>query len=164
MLSILAIVIPLALLVVLIWKQVNIAVSALICTGLMAAMSGLNVYDCLTSNYMSSFVGYILNYWPLIFLGASFGKAMQLGGGAEDLANMLTAKFGTKYTVPMLCVVTLILGYGGVSCYVIVFVMYPICLNMFKKADLPRKMIPGIIAAYRYRFALAPPPWSTTSP
>lgn len=147
MLSILAIVIPLALLVVLIWKQVNIAVSALICTGLMAAMSGLNVYDCLTSNYMSSFVGYILNYWPLIFLGASFGKAMQLGGGAEDLANMLTAKFGTKYTVPMLCVVTLILGYGGVSCYVIVFVMYPICLNMFKKADLPRKMIPGIIAA-----------------
>ena len=147
MLSILAIVIPLALLVILIWKQVNIAVSALICTGLMAAMSGLNVYDCLTSNYMSSFVGYILNYWPLIFLGASFGKAMQLGGGAEDLANMLTAKFGTKYTVPMLCVVTLILGYGGVSCYVIVFVMYPICLNMFKKADLPRKMIPGIIAA-----------------
>ena len=147
MLSILAIVVPLLILIFLIWKRVNIAVSALICTGLMAAMSGLNVYDCLTNDYMAAFVGYIKSYWPLIFLGASFGKAMQLGGGAEDLANWMTAKLGTKYIVPMLCLVTLILGYGGVSCYVIVFVMYPICLNVFKKADLPRKMIPGIVAA-----------------
>ncbi len=147
MLSILAIIIPLLLLVFLIWKKMNIAVSALICTGLMAAMSGLNVFESLTGGYMESFVGYIKSYWLLIFLGASFGKAMQLGGGAEDFANMLSAKFGTKWVIPLLCVVTLILGYGGVSCYVIVFVMYPICLNIFKKADLPRKMIPGIIAA-----------------
>lgn len=147
MLSILAIVIPLLLLVFLIWKRVNIAVSAILCTGLMAFMSGLNVYDCLTQDYMASFSGYIKSYWPLIFLGASFGKAMQLGGGAEDLANLLTSKFGTKYTVAVLCLTTLVLAYGGVSCYVIVFVMYPIALNMFRKADLPRHMIPAIIAA-----------------
>lgn len=147
MLSILAIIVPLLLLVFLIWKQVNIAVSALICTGLMAAMSGLNVYDSLTGGYMESFVGYVRSYWLLIFLGASFGKAMQLGGGAEDLANLLTAKLGTKYIVPVLCVTTLILGYGGVSCYVIIFVIYPIALNMFKKADLPRHLVPAIVAA-----------------
>ena len=147
MLSILAILLPLLLLVFLIWKKMNIAISALICTALMAALSGLNVFECMTGGYMDSFVGYIKSYWLLIFLGASFGKAMQLGGGAEDLANMLSSKFGTKWTVPLLCVVTLILGYGGVSCYVIVFVMYPICLNMFKKADISRRLIPGIIAA-----------------
>lgn len=147
MLSILAIVVPLLLLVFLIWKRVNIAVSALVCSGLMAAFSGLNVYECLTGGYMDSFVGYIKNYWPLIFLGASFGKAMQLGGGAEDLANLLTSKLGVKHTMLVLCLTTLVLGYGGVSCYVIVFVMYPIALNMFKKADLPRHLIPAIIAA-----------------
>ena len=147
MFSVLAIIIPLLLLVFMIWKQVNIAVSALVCTGLMAALSGLNVYDCLTGGYMQSFVGYIQSYWPLIFLGASFGKAMQLGGGAEDLANLLTAKLGTKYIVPVLCVTTLILAYGGVSCYVIIFVIYPNALNMFKKADLPRHLIPAIVAA-----------------
>ena len=59
MLSVLAIVIPLLLLVFLIWKRVNIAVSAILCTGLMAVMSGLNVYDCLTNDYMAAFVGYI---------------------------------------------------------------------------------------------------------
>ena len=147
MLSILAIIVPLLLLVVMIWKRINIAVSAIVCTGLMAFLSGLNVYDCLTKDYMAAFVGYIQSYWPLIFLGASFGKAMQLGGGAEDLANLLTSKLGTKYTVAVLCLTTLVLGYGGVSCYVIVFVMYPIALNMFKKADLPRHLIPGIVAA-----------------
>lgn len=81
MLSVLAIVIPLLILVVMIWKKVNIAVSAIVCTGLMAVMSGLNLYECLTQSYMEAFVGYIKSYWPLIFLGASFGKAMQLGGG-----------------------------------------------------------------------------------
>lgn len=79
MLSVLAIVVPLLLLVFLIWKRVNIAVSALICTGLMALLSGLDIYTCLTNDYMDAFVGYIRSYWPLIFLGASFGKAMQLG-------------------------------------------------------------------------------------
>lgn len=147
MLSVLAIVVPLLLLVFLIWKRVNIAVSALVCTGLMALLSGLNVYTCLTADYMEAFVGYIRSYWPLIFLGASFGKAMQLGGGAEDLANLLTSRLGTKYTIAVLCLTTLVLGYGGVSCYVIVFVMYPIALNMFKKADLPRHLIPAIVAA-----------------
>ena len=147
MLSVLAIVIPLLLLVFWIWKRVNIAVSAILCTGLMALLSGLNVYDCLTNDYMAAFVGYIKSYWPLIFLGASFGKAMQLGGGAEDLANWLTSKLGTKYTMIVLCATTLVLAYGGVSCYVIVFVMYPIALNMFKKADLPRHLIPAIVAA-----------------
>ena len=145
--SVLAIIIPLLLLVVLIWKRINIAVSAILCTGLMAFMSSLNVYDSLTVNYMEAFVGYIESYWPLIFLGASFGKAMQLGGGAEDLANLLTSKLGTKYTIAVLCVTTLVLAYGGVSCYVIVFVIYPIALNMFKKADLPRHLIPAVVAA-----------------
>ena len=42
---------------------------------------------------------------------------------------------------------TLVLSYGGVSCYVIVFVIYPIALNMFKKADLPRHLIPAVVAA-----------------
>lgn len=62
MLSVLAIVIPLLLLVFLIWKRVNIAVSAILCTGLMALLSGLNVYDCLTNDYMAAFVGYIKSY------------------------------------------------------------------------------------------------------
>ena len=146
MLSVLAIIVPLLILVFLIWKKVNIAISAIICTGLMAAMSGLNVYDCLTTDYMKAFVGYIQSYWPLILLGASFGKAMQLGGGAEDLANLLTAKIGTKHTITVLCFTTLILAYGGVSCYVIIFVIYPIALNMFKKADLPRHLIPSVVA------------------
>lgn len=51
MLSVLAIIVPLIVLVIMIWKKVNIAVSAIVCTGLMALMSGLNIYDCLTNDY-----------------------------------------------------------------------------------------------------------------
>ena len=145
--SILAVLVPIALLIVLIWKRVHIAVSALICTCLMALLSGLDVYSSISVDFMTAAGNYVKTNWPMFFLGASFGKAISLGGGAEDLANMLIKKFGTKHAVPVLCVVAMILAYGGVNCFVIVFVMYPLCLNIFKAADLPRKMIPGIIAA-----------------
>ena len=52
MLSVLAIIVPLIVLVIMIWKKVNIAVSAIVCTGLMALMSGLNIYDCLTWKHL----------------------------------------------------------------------------------------------------------------
>lgn len=142
-----AIVGPLLLLVFLIWKRFNIAVSAVLCTALMAIMSGLSVFDSMTTGYMTAFSNYIKNYWLLIFLGSTFGNAMQISGAADDVAALLTKGFGTKWTVPILCLTTLVLGYGGVSCYVIVFAIYPIALNMFKKADLPRHLIPAIVAA-----------------
>lgn len=142
-----AIVLPLLLLVYLIWKKFNIAVSAILCTALMAIMSGLNIFESMTGGYMTAFSGYIKSYWLLIFLGSTFGKAMQVSGAADDVANLLTKWFGTKHTVLALCITTLILAYGGVSCYVIVFAIYPIALNMFKKADLPRHLVPAIVAA-----------------
>jgi len=144
--SIIAILVPIVVLVILIWKRVNICVSALICTCLLAGLSGLNVSESISVDFMAAAGNYVRMYWPMFFLGASFGKSMSLGGGAADFAHMLTKKMGTKYTVPMLCVVAMILGYGGVNCFVIVFVVYPICLNIFKTADLPRKLVPGIIS------------------
>ena len=144
--SIIAVLIPIIVLVILIWKRVHIAVSALICTCLLALLSGLDVYQSVTVDYMAAAGNYVRMYWPMFFLGASFGKSISLGGGAADLAYMLTRKIGTKYTIPVLSVVAMILAYGGVNCFVIVFVMYPICLNIFKTADLPRKLVPGIIS------------------
>ena len=130
--NIMSIVLPLAIMVVMIWKKVHIAVSAIVCTGIMALMSGLNVFDVLTADYMKAFVGYIQSFWPLIFLGATFGNVMQITGGANDVADLLIKKFGSKNTMVVLCLTTLVLAYGGVSCYVIVFAMYPIALKMFK--------------------------------
>lgn len=145
--SIIAIVLPLLIMVVLIWKKVHITVAAVVCTGLMALMSGLNVFESITNDYMKAFVNYIQLFWPLIFLGATFGNVMQITGAANDVAQLFINKFGSKNTIVVLCVTTLVLAYGGVSCYVIVFAMYPIALKMFKEANLPRHLIPGIVAA-----------------
>ena len=43
--------------------------------------------------------------------------------------------------------ITGILTYGGVSGFVVFFVIYPIALNMFKEANLTRRLIPGAISA-----------------
>ena len=43
--------------------------------------------------------------------------------------------------------ITGILTFGGVSGFVVFFVIYPIALNMFKEANLTRRLIPGAISA-----------------
>ena len=47
----------------------------------------------------------------------------------------------------------MLLTYGGISALVIAFTMYPIALAVFKSANLPRRLIPGVIAAGCFTFA-----------
>ena len=48
----------------------------------------------------------------------------------------------------MLAVVTAcaILTYGGVSVFVVAFSVYPLAVNLFRAANLPRRFIPGAMA------------------
>jgi len=147
MLSILAIIFSLLLMVYLIWKKVSIVIAAPICAGILAILSGLNVFNALTADYMKSFGNYVISYWPLFFLSATFAKAMELCGASNDVANMLSEKIGSKHAMMIIIVTSLVLTYGGVSCFVLAFAVYPIALVLWQNADLPRHLIPGAIAA-----------------
>ncbi|MFR2334402.1 MAG: GntP family permease, partial [Flavonifractor plautii] len=48
-----------------------------------------------------------------------------------------------------------VLVYGGVTTLVVVFSLYPIALSLFKKANLPRYLLPGAIAGGCFTFACA---------
>lgn len=147
MLGVMAIIATLLLMVVLIWKRVHIVVAASVCAGLLALLSGLNIYDSLTQNFMKSMGNYVVSFFPLFFLSASFGKVMQISGAADAVASMLARLIGAKYAIYITVFSAMVLTYGGVSCFVIVFAVYPIAVSLFEKADLPRHLIPGAIVA-----------------
>ena len=50
--------------------------------------------------------------------------------------------------------------YGGISLFVVVFAIYPIALDLFREADLPRRLIPGCIACGAFTFAMTAFPGS----
>ena len=68
---------------------------------------------------------------------------------------MIGKLFGDKNAPYGALLVTAILSYGGISAFVIVFTVYPIFLATFKKADLPRKLIPACIMSSSCTFPLS---------
>ncbi len=136
-----------ALLVVLMYKKVPIIVAAPLCAALMALLSGLDVMSTLTGDYMAAMVDFIKSYFILFLICAIFGRIMDVSGAAYSIGKWLGLRLGAKYAIWGVSFAAFVLTYGGVSCFVLVFAIYPIALVLFKEANISRKLIPGAIAA-----------------
>jgi H+/gluconate symporter-like permease len=47
-----------------------------------------------------------------------------------------------------------ILTYGGVSLFVVAFAVYPIAVALFRRADVPKRLIPAAIALGSFTFTM----------
>lgn len=144
-LSLIGIIAAMTLLVVLVMRGVNIFLIAFICTAVVALTGKINLYDAFKTNYMESFVGFFKANFLVFLTGTLMGKAMEVTKGAKSIAKMLINGLGSDkalIAIPLACG---ILGYGGVSAFVISFAVFPIALQVFHEADLPRKYIPAAL-------------------
>ncbi len=62
------------------------------------------------------------------------------------MANKLVSLIGSKFAVLAVVLPCLLMTYGGVSLFVVVFVIYPMGYAIYREADLPRTLLPGAIA------------------
>lgn len=133
------------LFVVMITKGVKMFLAVMVAGGVLAVLSGMDVYTTLTTSFFTGFTSYIMANAAVFIMGSVFGSVLGLTGASESLARWAIKLCGTKHIVTILILVTTVLVYGGVNLYVIIFTLYPICLTMFKEADLPRRVIPGLV-------------------
>lgn len=144
--SLLGIVAGLVLLVVLAYKGHSIIWVAPFCAILVALLGGLNLLTSYLSDYIGGVAGYIISWFPAFFLGAVYGKIMDLTGSARSLANKLVSLIGSKFAILAVVLPCLLMTYGGISLFVVVFVIYPMGYAIYREADLPRTLLPGAIA------------------
>ena len=78
-----------------------------------------------TITYMDGFANYAKNYFPIYLLGAIFAKLMDISGNALAIAHFCTEKLGKSRAVLSVVLTCAILTYGGVSLFVVAFVMLP---------------------------------------
>lgn len=145
-LSILGIVIGLVLLIFLAYKGHSIIWVAPVCAAIVALMGGLNVLDAYLGDYIDGVAGYIVLWFPAFFLGAIYGKIMDMTGSARSLANKIVSLIGPKFALAAVVIPCLLMTYGGISLFVVVFVIYPMGYAIYREADLPRTLLPGAIA------------------
>ena len=115
-------------------------VSAVIVFG----FAGMPIIDSMKDLYAPDFGGFatsnFLLFLPACVLGSMLGDcgaaqdiAIKIGGAAQKMGGK-----NAKYCVLMgLSVITALLSFGGVSGFVVIFTIAPICRQIFKKLDIP---------------------------
>lgn len=99
-----------------------------------------------TGLFMDKMVGFVKLYFPVFLLGAVFGKVIELSGFSKSIVSAVIKLIGRERAVISIVLVCLLLTYGGVSLFVVVFAVYPFAAEMFRQSDIPKRLIPGVIA------------------
>lgn len=135
--------ISVVLLIVLIFFRIDILLVAPIVSVFLCLVSGLDVVDTLAEGFMPAFATFAKNNFLIFMTSAMFARAMQDTGMAASIARGISSKLGPRFAIPCVFFVSALLTYGGVSLFVVVFVVYPIALQLFKEANITRIIIPG---------------------
>jgi H+/gluconate symporter-like permease len=104
--------------------------------------------------FMEKMVGFIKSYFPVFLLGAIFGKVVEMSGIAESIAKTIVRMLGAKRAMLTIVLLGAILTYSGVSLFVAVFAIYPFAAQMFREANIPKRLIPGTIALGAFTFTM----------
>jgi H+/gluconate symporter-like permease len=104
--------------------------------------------------FMEKMVGFIKLYFPVFLLGAIFGKLIAMSGFAKAITQFVVKAFGKNKAIFSIVLVGAILTYGGVSLFVVAFALYPFAAELFKAADIPKRLIPGTIALGAFTFTM----------
>ncbi|MCA1772734.1 MAG: GntP family permease [Halomonas sp.] len=154
--STLAIVISLILLIFFAYRGITVLLLAPLMAALAVTLSGEAAYllPTYTDTFMGALGDYAIQFFPLFLLGALFGQLMADSGAAQTIANGIVNKLGTHHVVLTVVIACAILTYGGVSLFVVAFAIYPISRELFRRADAPKRLIPGAIALGSFTFTM----------
>lgn len=124
----------------------SVFVVAPLCALVAATASGLNPVTTMTGPYMTGFAEYLRNFFLIFALGAAFGKLYEDSGAAAVIADRVGQRLGRGRACLAVVLASAVLTYGGVSLFVVGFSVYPLAVQLFRAADLPRRFIPAAIA------------------
>ena len=139
-LSTIGIIASLAFIIVLALRGWHIIVIAPLAAALVALLSDLNVLDTLTGPYMKGFINYAGKFYLIFLMGSIFGKFMEDSGAARSIAHSILNIIGRTKPLRVLLAISIIcmvLTYGGVSLFVVIFTVIPIARPLWKEANLP---------------------------
>ena len=107
-----------------------------------------------TGLFMDRMVGFLKLYFPVFMLGAVFGKLIELSGFSRAIVAATIGLVGRSRAILSIVLVCALLTYGGVSLFVVVFAVYPFAAELFRQADIPKRLIPGTIALGAFTFTM----------
>jgi len=155
MTDLLAVLLALGLLVYFAFRGVTLILLAPAAALLAVALTGgLPILAAYTQIFMANTGDFIVAFFPLFMLGAIFGKLMDDSGSAKSIALSVSQRLGPARSILSVVLCCGALTYGGVSAFVVAFAIYPVAAELFRRADLPKRLIPGTLALGAFTFTM----------
>ncbi|MBR2519819.1 MAG: GntP family permease [Selenomonadaceae bacterium] len=119
-----------------------------------AILSELGILPVYSELYMTRLAEYTKTYYPVFLFGAVFARLMEKGGLASAIAGKIMEVLGEQRAILAVLLGCAALTYGGLSVFVVAFVMYPFGAELFRKADIPKKLLPATLWMGIFSFAM----------
>jgi H+/gluconate symporter-like permease len=104
--------------------------------------------------FMDKVATFLKLYFPVFLLGALFGKLVEISGFSRAIVTAVIGMVGAGRAIPAIMLVTALLTYGGVSVFVAVFAVYPFAAEMFRRADIPKRLVAATIGLGSITFTM----------
>lgn len=142
MLSILGFILAIVIVIYGVFKEWNFIFMSLVGTFVVVVTSGMPFAESFLgdeTSFVNGMGGFIADDFILFLLSATFAMYMDRSGAAESIANWVLKLTGTDK--PYLILVAIyaidaILTIGGISTFVVLFVVVPLALTIFKRMNL----------------------------
>ncbi|MDI2588383.1 GntP family permease [Psychrobacillus sp. NEAU-3TGS] len=149
------ILLALGLLMFLAYRGFSVIIIAPICALLAVFLTDpSHVLPFFSNIFMEKMVGFIKSYFPVFLLGAIFGKVIEMSGIAARIAKVIIRFIGVRQAILTVVLLGVILTYSGVSLFVAVFAIYPFANQLFREANIPKRLIPATIAFSAFTFSM----------
>lgn len=153
-LGIIGIILSLAMLITLAYRGVPVIIAAPLSAIVALLFNGAPILAAYTEIFMPAMAGYIGSFFPVFLLGAVFGVLMTVTGFAKSIAQTVSAAIGVRGAILATVVTSALMTYGGISLFVVAFVMFPLARELFRVADIPKRLIPATIALGIFTFTM----------
>lgn len=128
-------------------KGFNIIVVAPIAAIIVILTNQMDFFPSLVGaekSYMTGLTGFVVNFFAVFLLGSILAKYIDVSGAAQSIAQKVLEKTGTDKPFPVLVAIFLIsalLTYGGISLFVVIFVLIPLAKPLFKQLNIAWNLV-----------------------
>ena len=143
--GIIGLLLAVAAVILMIWKNWHLALVSLVGAFIVIVFNGMDPVTALGEGFMPGAGAFVESWFLLFMLGSIFGKVMGDSGASSGIASALLKVLGDKSVILVVMVTGLVLSYGGISTFIIAYSLYPIAVALFRKADIPKKLIVATI-------------------
>jgi H+/gluconate symporter-like permease len=107
-----------------------------------------------TNVFMEKMAAFLKLYFPVFLLGSLFGKLIEISDFSAAVVSSVARFADGPWVMPTIVLTSALLTYGGVSLFVVVFAVYPFAARMFKRSNIPKRLMPATIALGAFTFTM----------